>query len=305
MAYPPPVNHPISIPHVCTVRRLVGDRAAPDAPGLLIEVPHGATEAAHYFELAAQMRSDLPESLERFFFVNTDVGSPECAEAIARSMVAADPTATVTILRCLIPRTLIDCNRIIDADPARYAEGGVTPGIAPYVDHPEDRSLLLSRYRAYQEQAVAAFAQSCGRGGRAVMLHTYAPRTVGISQIDRDIVRNLAAVYVPDVYAAWPLRPEADLLTATPEGVDLSDRAAVEGILAALRAAGVAAGEGETYPLHPVTTAYHHAARYPGQTVCMEVRRDMLVDFVPFVPLSPDPKRVASIGAAIAAGLRC
>ncbi|MFT5685446.1 MAG: putative N-formylglutamate amidohydrolase [Myxococcota bacterium] len=305
MTYPPPVNDLISIPHVCTVTRFVGDRAAPDAPGLLIEVPHGATEAAHYFELAARMQSDLPANLERFFFVNTDVGAPEVAQAIAAAHIAGDPTASVTILRCLIPRTLIDCNRIIDADPAQYAEGGVTPGIAPYVDHPGDRALLLSRYAAYQEQATAAFAQACGRGGRAVMLHTYAPKTVGIKTIDRDIVTNLAAVYAPDAYATWPTRPEADLLTATPEGTDLSDRAAVDGILAGLRAAGIAAGEGATYPLHPVTTAYHHAARYPGQTVCMEIRRDMLVDFVPFVPLHPDPAKVVPIGAAIAAGLSC
>lgn len=299
------MNHPISIPHVCTVTNFIGDRAPPDAPSLLIEAPHGATEAAHYFELAAQMRSDLPANLERFFFVNTDVGSPELAFSIAKAAITTDPTITVTVLRSLIPRTLIDCNRIIDADPARYAEGGVTPGIAPYIDHPDDRALLLSRYAAYQEQAELAFAQTCGVGGRAVMLHTYAPKTVGISRIDRDIVDNLAAVYRPEAYATWPVRPEADLLTATPEGVDLADRAAVDGVIAALRAAGIAAGEGATYPLHPVTSAYHHAARYPGQTVCMEIRRDMLVDFVPFVPLKPDPARVDPIGAAIAAGLAC
>ncbi len=296
---------PLSIPHVCTVTHHRGDRAAPDAPGLLIEVAHGATEAEHYFELRARMRSDLPADLERFFFVNTDVGAPECAEALAAALVARDPTASVTILRCLIPRTLIDTNRIIDADPAIYAAGGVTPGVPPYVDHPDDLRLLLDRYAAYQEQAEVAFARTCGAGGTALMLHTYAPRTVGITDIGRDIVESLAAAYEPEVYATWPIRPEADLLTTTPEGLDLSHRAAADGILAALRRAGVAAEEGATYPLHPVTTAWHHASRYPGRTLCMEIRRDLLVDFQPFVPLRPEPVLVERIGRALAEGLLC
>ena len=164
MAYPPPVKPPTSIPHVCTVTRICGTDADPDTPDLLIEVPHGATAEEHYRELAEQMHSDLPAHLERFFFVNTDVGAPECAEALAAALVARQPELTVLLLRCLIPRTLIDCNRLIDADPARYAEGGVTPGVAPYVDHPADRRLLLSRYSAYQTQAEAAFDQVCGRG---------------------------------------------------------------------------------------------------------------------------------------------
>lgn len=294
---------PISIPHVCSVIRVDGPDAGPGAPPLLIELPHGATESAHYFELQQKMKGTLPENLERFFYVNTDVGSPECAQALADALVARDPTISVLILRCLVPRTLIDCNRIIDADPEHYAEGGVTPGIPPYVEHPDDRQLLLARYAAYQAQAAAAFELVCGPGGRAVMLHTYAPKSVGGVVVDHDIVDSLAAAYQPDAYAAWPTRPEADLLTRTMEGRDLSHRPSVDGILVALREAGVAAGEGATYPLHPVTTAYHHAIRYPQQTVCMEVRRDLLVDFVPFVPLTVKPDRAAVIGRAIATGL--
>ena len=135
------------------------------------------------------------------------------------------------------------------------------------------------------------------------MLHTYAPKSVGGVAVDRDIVDSLAAAYQPAAYATWPTRREADLLTRTLQGGELSHRPSVDGILRALRAAGVAAEEGATYPLHPVTTAYHHATRYPQQTVCMEVRRDMLLDFVPFVPLAVDPGRAALIGGAIAAGL--
>ena len=294
---------PISIPHVCSVARLHGPDADPDAPSLLIELPHGATESEHYFELQRQMKGALPENLERFFYVNTDVGSPECAQAIAEALIARDPTSSVLILRCLVPRTLIDCNRIIDADPEHYAEGGVTPGIPPYVEHPDDRRFLLARYAAYQAQAAAAYELVCGRGGRAVMLHTYAPKSVGGVVVDREIVSSLAAAYLPEAYAAWPTRPEADLLTRTLQGRDLSHRPSADGILCALREAGIAAEEGATYPLHPVTTAYHHAVRYPRQTVCMEVRRDMLVDFVPFVPLTVDPDRAAVLGAAIANGL--
>ena len=296
---------PTSIPAVCDVAVFAGAEADASAPSLLLEVPHGATETAHYFDLKGLLKSDLPAHLERFFYVNTDIGSAEVADAVARRLVAADPTLAVLRLRCLIPRTFIDCNRIIDANPAAYAEGGVTPGMPPYIDHPDDIALLMARYTAYQAQARAAYEQVCGAGGRAVMLHTYAPKTVGIKKVDRHIVDNLAAVYQPGPYATWPLRPEVDVLTKTLEGEDLSDRAAVDGILAALQRRRIPAGEGQTYPLHPVTTAFHHASRYRGQTVCLEIRRDQLFDFVPFVPLAIRPERVALFAEALMEGLTC
>ena len=219
---------------------------------------------------------------------------------MARAVATAFPTRTVVVLRSCIPRTFIDCNRDIAAAAGAFREGKVTPGVPPYVVDPDDLALLHGLYGAWREVTEAAFAAVCGAGGRAVMLHTYAPRSVDV-EVDADIVTALRAAYVPEVYAGWPLRPEVDLIGRTLDGTWMVDPGLVAGLVAALRAIGVTMALGETYPMHPSTLAYGFAARYPGRTLCLEVRRDLLAQpFTPFAEMVISPAAVGGLAEALA-----
>src|SRR5687768_8949782 len=102
----------VSIPDIVDVTIARGRAARDDAaPDLVIEIPHGATRTADYTACAAELTSPLPADLVDFFHVNTDAGAPELGRAIAQRVVADEPTRTVVVLRCRIPRTFIDCNR--------------------------------------------------------------------------------------------------------------------------------------------------------------------------------------------------
>lgn len=77
---PPPMANDSfdSIPSVADVSFHWGAQAAPAAvPDLLLEIPHGATKASHFDDLAAELVGPFPADLRSFFFVNTDVGAPE------------------------------------------------------------------------------------------------------------------------------------------------------------------------------------------------------------------------------------
>ena len=263
-------------------------------PDLLLEVPHGATRGADFSALRSQLVGDYAEDLRDFFFVNTDVGAPELAAAVARRFVAVCPDRVAAVVRCLLPRTFVDCNRRIDANAAAKASeaGAPTPGLMPWVRHAQDRRLLLSHYAAYREVVEAGFEAVCGAGGLGLMVHTYAPRSIDVA-VDEDIVASLHAAYRPERIGSWPLRAPVDLITVDPEGQEL---AAVEVARVAERefvAAGMRVERNGAYNLHPITLAHSFAVRYPGQTLCLEVRRDLLVpDFVPFVELTVDPAKV-------------
>ena len=103
-----------SIPDVCDVSLVRGARSN-GAPDLLLEVPHGATRAEDYHALRRALRGSYADDLAEFFFVNTDVGAPEVALRIAERVTAADPARCALVLRSRIPRTFIDCNRVIEA----------------------------------------------------------------------------------------------------------------------------------------------------------------------------------------------
>ena len=119
-------------PGVLEVETLRGAAAAADAPpDVVVEIPHGATATADFTALAAQLTSPLPAGLVDFFHVNTDIGAPELALALAERLVSESPTRVVTVLRCRIPRTFIDCNRRMDASPEDFKAGKVTPGLMP------------------------------------------------------------------------------------------------------------------------------------------------------------------------------
>jgi hypothetical protein len=298
---------PRSVEAVCDVTLVAGSRAHPDAPpDLLVEVPHGATRAAHFREVEAALGGDLPEDLEAFFFVNTDVGAPEMAMRLAWRVVEAEPERSVLVVRCRIPRTFVDCNRVIlpDARGAPSAAGGVTPGLMPWVREEADRTLLLRRHAAYVDLVGEAFDLVCGAGGTGLMLHTYAPRTVEVA-VDEEIVARLRAAYAPDQVGRWPLRPEVDFITTTPEGEVLAAEGLVATMQTACAEAGLDSGVATTYPLHPSTMAHDHARRHPGRTLCLEVRRDLLVErFTPFEEMGPEPGRVDRLARVLERGLR-
>jgi len=295
---------PRSQPRIIDVHRFEND-AAPRGEGarvdLLIEVPHGATATADYEAVAGELRSPLPEGLVEFFEVNTDAGAFELAAAVAQRFVEGSPTRRAMVLRSRIPRTFIDCNRRLSVSPEELRAGRVDPGLMPWVTAPEDRALLLARYEAYVA-AVDAATSRLAPDAAMVMLHTYAPRTLPV-QVDLEIVPNLRAAYRPELVETWPLRPEVDLITRTLEGEDHAPRPVVDALRWELAAVGITPAESATYPLHPSSLAWDHVHRMPGQALCLEVRRDLLGDFVPLRPVVVDPRRVARLAEPLARAL--
>lgn len=297
----------MSIDGVVVVTHVRGASARADAlADVLIEVPHGATRRAHFDALRAQLKGPFPGNLIDFFFVNTDVGAPEAALALAAHITRAEPQRSVTVLCCQIPRTFIDCNRVIDeaTQPSTSTASGMTPGVVRYVTDAADLALLFARYSAYRACVSNAVAQVCDAGGTAVMLHSYAPRSVDVP-VDENIVERLHAAYAPEVEPTWPLRAEVDLITRTPEGTLLADAALVSAVRAAFAEGGIGASESGTYPLHPSTVAYAFAAQWPTQTLCLELRRDLIVKrFTPFSEMEADPDKCERLGGLLANGLR-
>lgn len=293
-----------SIPDIVDVTIARGRAAREDdAPDLVIEIPHGATRTEDYARSAAQLTSSLPANLADFFHVNTDAGAPELGHAIARHVVADEPTRTVAVLRCRIPRTFIDCNRRMDASPDDFRAGKVTPGLMPWITSPEDRALLRGRYDRYAEVVRAAIAQLPPHGA-LLMLHSYAPRTVDV-EVDHDIVVNLRRAYLPEIEPTWPLRPEVDIIARAPDGTDHAPRPVVDALRELLAARGIVIAEGATYPLHPSTLAWHHVQQLPGRALCVEVRRDLLADpFEPFAQMQIADASVERLAPAFAAALR-
>lgn len=293
-----------SLSAVCDVVHVQGREADPAAaPDLLLEVPHGATRAADYDTLRAELRGNYPDDLQAFFFVNTDVGAPEVALALADRFVAAAPTRSAVVVRCLIPRTFVDCNRVIepDAKPQASAAGEVTPGLHAYVQDPHDRQLLLGRYSAYRQAVTAAYDWVCGTGGLGLMVHSYAPRSIDVP-VDVDIVARLRREYGPDRIGGWPLRAEVDFIVRDEAGKLLVREDLLVAMQTACTQAGYQVAVASTYTLHPATLAHAFAVRHPGSTLCLELRRDLLVRvFTPFAEMVADPAKVARAASALAA----
>jgi len=278
------------IPGVCEVH-WHPPAATTTAPALLIEIPHGATRPRDYHDLRAQLRGTLPDQLEHFFFVNTDIGAPECADWLARAL--ADRGHGVLILRCGVPRTFIDCNRVAAGAVPGVMVDGLTPAVASYISDPADQQLLADLHVRYHQLVARAYERVCGRGGLALQLHTYAPRSVGIDAIDANIVRALHRVYEPELYATWPERPQVDLISAGPDGRVLAHAGMIAALHSHYPEIGVEVRDNATYHLHPATMGYHYAARYPAQVLCVEMRRDLLAD--PFVPFGESPISPAKV----------
>lgn len=279
---------------------VVRGATAGDQADLVIEIPHGATETVDFTRLQEQLTSPLPDALVDFFHVNTDAGAPELAEGIAAKLVADDPTKSVAILRCRVPRTFIDCNRRMDASPADFKAGKVTPGLMPWITTDEDRALLRGSYDRYHEAVNAALAPTSA----ILMLHTYAPRTVDV-EVDADIVKNLRAAYQPDKEPTWPLRPEIDVISRALDGTNFAPADVVATLKTELAKDGITVADGLTYPLHPSTVAYDYVQARPGRALCVEVRRDLLADpFDPFVQMKISAAKVARLAGPFVSALR-
>ncbi|MCK6504932.1 hypothetical protein L6R53_16295 [Myxococcota bacterium] len=283
-----------------------GADADPSAPpDLLCEVPHAAWRRAHYDAARAALAGELPADLHAFFHVNTDVGAEALALAVAQALVEADPTRSAVVLACRVPRTFIDCNRVIDADPAALTAAGLTAGLPVYVRDPRDQALLLDLHRRYVREAERLHAWVCGAGGVALSPHSYAPRDVPIEQVTDRIVDDLRRVYDPAVVADWPLRPPVDLISVDGAGRRVLSDALVQPALEGYRALGLDAGEGRTYPLHPATQAARFAALHPGRTLCLELRRDLLVrDWRPFEEMRVDDAAIERLAGPLVAAVR-
>ncbi len=295
-----------SVAGVAEVTHLRGpDAADSHAPALLVEVPHGADRFAHYQALRRRLRGRLPAALEHFFFANTDVGAWQYGVEVARRVVAARPDRSAVVIRCLIPRTFIDTNRVAQPDPAQpprsLAAGGLTAGLAPYILDPNDQQLLLNMHRRYVQLVTAAFTRICGGGGFGLIPHTYGPRTMGIEQVDEHIVEALHAAAQPDVWESWPLRPEIDLLTRDQDGNEHAPAGIVRALTDAYSRAGLTACESQTYCLHPATQAFRWAMDYSDRVLCMEVRRDLLVaSFDLFAQMDVQPAAIDRVSAPLA-----
>jgi hypothetical protein len=314
----------LSVPGVSEVEFVSPTGADPGtAPELLFEVPHGATRERHFTAVRRRLIGDLPDDLREFFFVNTDVGSIECARRTARLIVERPfdpalsdlftarrverlvrlPRPRVLILRSLVPRTFIDCNRVLDVDSDSAHAAGLTGAVPEYVTG-KDLKTLRGMHSAYTRAARQAYASTCGAGGKAVIFHTYAPRSVDITRIDAGIVRALREAYSPERYTTWPLRPDVDIISEADDGAPLAPRKLVESIRRHYAEIGIEATENVSYRLHPATMGHGHSVEYAGRVLCIEINRARLADpFAPFEEMTIGGDNVTRMTAPIAAAL--
>lgn len=265
-------------------------------PVLLIELPHGATEPADLSRAKSRLAGPLPDDLADFFFVNTDFGAPELAFATAENL----PDLSTILLRARLPRVLADVNRVLAPDPA----AGMTPGIPSFVENPRDRETLSEWHSRYVDAASRLYDLACSSGGLALALHTYAPRSIAVD-IDHEGIAGLRRAYEAQRYEQWPLRPEVDLLTATPEGDYLAHPGLATSVRAELGSLGYQIGENASYALHPATWGARFATRYRGRTLALEVRRDLLGEpWQPFSPSTVAEAAIARTGQALARAVR-
>ncbi len=297
-----------SIDGVCELQSHASPGAEDRRPDPFIELPHGATRRSDYDRLRARLSPELPPDLIDYFFVNTDVGSWEYATQVARQLTksaAAGAPLKVLVARCLVPRAFIDTNRVIQAGRSEAKEAGLSTATAEYIREEADARLLHTLHAQYHAVVEAAYDWICGAGGQAMAAHTYAPRSIEIDSYDEGIGRALRRAYEPEQYGTWKKRPAIDIISEDPEGKDLAPRELVQALRKEFDAQGIEAVENGVYCLHPVSMAYHYAARYPGQVLCLEVSRDLLAEpFSPFEEMAISEHKAARIAAPIAAAYR-
>ena len=92
-----------SVPGVADVEILRGRLAEDGPPDLLVEVPHAADRLEDYTAVRRLLKGVLPQDLEHFFFVNTDVGALAIGRTVARAVVAAAPHRSALVVACRVP----------------------------------------------------------------------------------------------------------------------------------------------------------------------------------------------------------
>lgn len=291
---------PQSVEGVAFVELLRGAEADPAAaPDLLVEVPHGADRRAHYDALHARLQGELPADLHEFFSMNTDVGAWAYGRATAEAILAADPSRAALLVRCLLPRTFVDTNRIVELAGGDLTKGGMSAGIPVYVRDEADTALLLELHQAYVDVVEPAFQAVCGAGGLALVPHTYGPVSVGIEQVDDEIVENLRAAFAPEKADTWPRRAQVDLLTRDKDGTLWAPEGLEEELTARFRAADFDVRANYTYHLHPATLGHRWSTTYPGRVLTLELRRDLLVEAwrwnEEMLPVADKVQRVADV----------
>jgi O-acetyl-ADP-ribose deacetylase (regulator of RNase III) len=280
----------LALAEVATVERFGGEGPVE----LVVEVPHGA-DGDDYRRFRAALRGRLPDDLHEFFFVNTDTGAWDVGREVALRL-----GRRAIVVRCRIPRTFIDTNRVEGAEAA----AGLTAAMPPYVRDDADRAFLVEAHRAYHRIAEDALGQ-LAPDGFVLLPHTYGPRTLDVPVVDDAIIANLREAHGPARLAAAPLRPEIDLITRTQDGTLHAPAAMVDALAAAYRADGWQVAENATYHLHPVTVALRTAARFPGRVLCLEFRRDRLVEEWRWNQASPvDPAAVRRAAGPLVAAIR-
>jgi len=293
-----------SIESVAYVEVLNGDESDRAAPfDLLIEVPHGADERAHYDALFARMKSVLPADLQVFFHVNTDIGAWDYGRRVAELVLAARPNARALLVRCLVPRTFVDTNRELVAQDL-LATGGLTGATPPYILDTGDHALLNAMHTEYVTLIDAAYASVCSGTGMALSPHTYGPYLLPIERIDEHIVEALRAAHAPEVLPTLKVRAEIDLLTDTKEGERLADPVLTETIAQNLTSSGFEVARNASYCLLPGSQTHRQSVRYPGRVFCLEARRDLLVEnYAPLDAMHIDPSKIERLAIPIATAI--
>lgn len=258
-------------------------------PWLLIEVPHGATRATDYERTASKLQAVLPKNLIEFFYANTDTGAPEGAEFLGEWLSAKG--WGVAYVRCTIPRTFIDVNRVLSSEALSVegrgvVRGGLTAAIPAYIDNATDAAVLIDLHRRYHSIAAAAYALVGGHPHCFhLQLHSFAPKSVGIEIVGRDIVERLRAAYQPAVYATWPDRPMVEVIAESEDGSFRVAPALTLRLKAAYARAGLELADSVTYRLTPAAMGYEYARAYPETTMCIEMNRAAIGN--PFQPFAP------------------
>ena len=173
-----------------------------------------------------------------------------------------------------------------------------------YVSRPEDIRTLARMHEQYQELAREAYEEICGSGGIALILHTYAPRSVEIDRVDDGIVAALHRAYEPERYEQWEQRPDVDLITEDTGGARLASEALVQRLRDEYAAEGISVAENHTYRLFPGTMGYVHSKRYPERVTCVEISRALLAEeFRPFEEMRIDDSNARRMAEPIAKAL--
>ena len=121
-----------------------------------------------------------------------------------------------------------------------------------------------------------------------------------IASVGHDIVEKLHWAYSEEMYKTWPSRPEIDIIGKTKEEDWLCNEKRARSIKQSFKKRNFEVELSKTYPMHPSTTAFRHASKYPNQTLCLEIRRDILMRrFIPFQVLNANHEIISNIAECI------